>query len=204
MKIRALWCCWALWLATSVHASNLVVNGNFDSPVPSSGTGGGWDADTQDGLWRTDVGNPLPSFWLNGFGEAGVDPSISQVVGGLNVGQQYLLTGDYITGSHNDLPSGATDSFYVMLDGNPVYVAAPTAGAILGDENAAWSSFSIPFTATATSTTLLLAGEANGSDNDFLVDNISIVSVPEPASLVLGALGVATLLVIGRRGRSRP
>lgn len=83
--------------ATPTFADPTVVNGNFDTPVPSNGTGGGWTSANINfqGGHRTTVGNPGGNFIINQAGELATDPTLSQLVRGFTVGETYKLTGDY-------------------------------------------------------------------------------------------------------------
>ncbi len=171
--------CLAVGLALLGHspaAANLVINGDFATAVPTNATGGGWTNSNENPTWgwEAGIGNPAPGFLLNEFGSVSTDPTLLQVVTGLVVGTQYQFSGDYISYARNQSPASATDSFRALLDGNVVFMAGPTAVIRSGNPSAPWSSFSVLFTATATSTTLELKAECNGSDNDFGVDNISI------------------------------
>jgi hypothetical protein len=67
-----------------VASANLITNGDFETFVPSNGTGGGWTSSNLDGAggWRASGGNPDEHFVLNQAGQALTDPTISQTVGG--------------------------------------------------------------------------------------------------------------------------
>ncbi|MEK6675442.1 MAG: hypothetical protein AABZ47_07280 [Planctomycetota bacterium] len=158
-------------------SNGLVVNGNFDAAVPTNGTGNGWTSNNinSSGGWSTLAGNPVPYFILNDTGVVVDDPTIEQVVAPLVVGQSYRLTGDYISVYHNDDPLEATNSFVVELNGGVVYEAGPTADHV-SDPNPTWASFDVSFTATATSMNVRMRAEANGTDNDFGVDNVAVCS----------------------------
>lgn len=74
-----------------------IVNGNFDLEVPRTSFGNGWTGFSNDGAggWRSSGGNPGGFFILNDGGSSASDPSISQILTDLIVGQQYEITGDY-------------------------------------------------------------------------------------------------------------
>src|SRR5690349_16007600 len=80
-------------------ASAQVINGTFDLSVPSNGSGNGWSSIHVDGSggWRSSGGNPDGMFILNDNGNPATDPTISQVLTGLTVGVQYVVTGDFAT-----------------------------------------------------------------------------------------------------------
>jgi hypothetical protein len=188
----------ALVLAGVSVAQAAVVNGTFDAAVPSNGTGGGWTTINIDGAggWRSDLGggNPSPFFVLNDAGQSGTDPTISQALTGLIAGGTYNVSGEFRT-VHIGQNTGATQAFGVFLDSLTVFESP-------GITDTIFHSFSANFTATSSSMTLALAGERNGTDNDFGVDNIAVSLVrapivtppggaaPEPGTLLLivGAL----------------
>lgn len=166
-----------------------IVNGNFDLDVPRSGFGNGWTGFSNDGAggWRSSGGNPGGFFILNDNGNTSTDPSISQILTGLVVGQQYEITGtfaNWIAGASNGPSFGA--------DINGVELFAGTRGT-----RGVWQPFSFTFVAAADTATLRLRAETNGTDNDFAVDNVAITLVPAPGAF--GLLGAAGMLVTRRR-----
>lgn len=56
-----------------------------------------------------------------------------------------------------------------------------------------WGYYSLVFTAQATSTTILFQSGENNAVGPAL-DNVSVEAVPEPATLALAGLGLATAL----------
>ena len=190
-------------VASAAHGA--VINGTFDLPVPSNGTDNGWTSSTIDaaGGWRSTGCNPStgPFFILNDSGQPGTDPTIAQLLTGLTAGATYQVTGDFRE-VLNAQSTTTTQAFGVAIDGVFEF-ENPGIG-----NNALWRSFSFDFTAAATSATLSLAAERNGTDVDFGVDNIAIALVstppvdgvvPEPGTAAL--LGLAAVALI--RGRLR-
>ncbi len=168
----------SLWTA---QAANLVVNGDFSNSVPSNGTGGGWTSSHIDyvGGWHSTGGNPGGMFILNDNGSAGSDPQIVQTITGLTPGAQYTLSGDYaswyITGNNG---------FGLDIDGSNVTKLNRTATKV-------WTPFSLTINAASTEMSIRFRAEIDGGDNDFAIDNISLVAVPEPASIAaVSALGL--------------
>lgn len=174
----------------SLAQANLVINGDFETSVPSYGPGGGWTSATIDGLggWRSTGGNLGGYFILNSNGSSS-DPIVRQTVTGLIAGRTYLLSGDYVSIYGNSHPPDDTDSFLAMAGGAVVYQGGPTAF-----NN--WQHFEVGFVATDSNMIIGFAGEANGSDNDFGVDNI-VLEVPSAGTL--GLIGLGGLTIFRRR-----
>lgn len=164
--------------AGSAHATNLLVNGNFDTEVPDNSTGGGWTSTTiasGGGYgWNSGRGNPVPGYILNHNGYQASDPSISQAVSDLIPGRQYLIAGEYALGLANGAPEG---SFEVRINGSPILTIGPHPDHLEG--YTPYRGFSVTFTATATSHVVMFAAECNGSDHHYIVDNLSMELVPE-------------------------
>jgi hypothetical protein len=151
-----------------------IVNGLFDDPVPTNGTGAGWTSMHVDNLggWQTAGGFSGPYFVLNDGGQAHSDPTLSQVVTGLVPGTLYVVSGRYASWYYNASPVGGS-SFKVDVDGATAFTG--TAGALQQ-----WRSFAAPFTATGTTVVVTIRAEVDGSDNDFAVDSVAIAAVPDP------------------------
>jgi hypothetical protein len=188
-------------------SANLITNGTFDTFVPSNGTGGGWTSATIDGAggWRASGGNPDENFVLNHGGAVGSDPTISQTVSGLTVGEEYLVTGDYAN-EYGCCGSISHLSFGVLLDGVAILE-------LTGAPTDVFMPFSTTFTATSTSHVIGFAGERNGSDWEAKIDNISLTQqeappqpppgVPGPAPVLLLSAGLLLLAGVARRRSAR-
>ena len=165
--------------AVPTFADPTVINGNFDTPVPSNGTGGGWTSANIDfnGGYRTTVGNPGGNFIINQAGEIATDPTLSQLVSGFTVGETYKLTGDYAAFAVT-FGNPALQSFAVDIQGTTTTFGRPGGEGVYG-------SFSVTFTALTTDVLIRLRTEINGDDSSFRVDNIAINAVPEPTTLLL-------------------
>ncbi len=187
--------------ALPAAAANIIVNPAFDTEVPSNGTGGGWTSDNIDGLggWFAGLGNPGPAFRLN-TGPGG-ESTISQVVSGLMIGQQYVITGEYALGFGGGNPA---NSFEVRVDSGTILSLGPDP---THDPNGGvftpFAQFQVAFDATATSHEILFAGQANGSDHDYVIDNICMdvvaCTVPEPGAPVFLVAGLSILVIRLRR-----
>ncbi|MCL4221782.1 MAG: hypothetical protein KJZ65_10495 [Phycisphaerales bacterium] len=175
----------------SVASADFIVNGDFETFVPSNGTGGGWSTFHNDGLggWRSTGGNLGGMFILNDGGSATTDPTIMQTVTGLTAGRRYVLSGDYASVYVNWAPWGATNSFEVLV-GDILIFQGPTTNLLN------WTHFSAEFIATDETMDVVIRAEANGTDNDFMIDNI-MLDVPSSGSLAL--LGLSGLAMLRRR-----
>ena len=163
------------------YGPNLVTNPSFSDFVATNGTSGGWTSANTDGNggWRaTGFWFFFNGYWiLNSNGAGGSDPTLTQTLHGLNVGMTYQVTGQY----QNVWPqygSSTAFSFGVFVNGSLRFQArkqdAPAGS---------WQSFTTTFTATSDTATLMFAGERNGDDSSWQIDNISVRSV-NPASFV--------------------
>lgn len=170
----------------SVASANFIVNGDFEASVPSNGTGGGWTTNHIDGAggWRSTGGNLGGMFILNDGGSSATDPTIWQTVTGLTAGHRYVISGDYASSIVNHAPVGATNSFEVLVGGVVVFQGATT-------DLHAWTHFSAEFIASDEALDVTIRAEANGTDNDFQIDNI-MLEVPSSGTLTLLGLGVLT------------
>jgi hypothetical protein len=143
---------------------NLITNGGFDTGASA------WSTSNIDGAggWRSTGGHPGGMFILNAGGAAASDPTIAQTVGGLTPGLSYTISGDFVGWyTATSPPSGV--SFAVDVDGVTV-LSAPATNTVT------WRSFTVNFIASSTSAEVRFRAEANGTDNDFAIDNISLVS----------------------------
>jgi hypothetical protein len=125
--------------------------------------------------------------------------AISQSVSGLTVGQTYNLT-FYQAGAQQKGFSGTTtDQWKVTFGSSPAQDS--TLMHVATESDVAWNSQSMLFTASATTETLtfLAVGTPNSDPPFALLDGVSLISVPEPASIALLGFGIAGVAGLRRR-----
>ena len=174
----------SLWTSQNGgNTTNGTANGNTDPATLVSPTGGNILA--ADGAYQ--VG------------------SISQTVSGLTAGAGYYLSFYWAAGQQYGYTGATTENWGVTF-GNQSYttptVTTPSQGF------SPWRLATVYFTASATSQVLsfLATGTPSGGQPPFsLLDGVSLVAAPEPATwavLTIGLLGTA--VVVTRRRRSNP
>lgn len=162
-------------------------------------------------LWGTDIhGNS------NGFTDSpdggnfiGADGAfevgaITQTLTGLVAGQQYSVGFDYAGAQQSGFTGPTTESWIVNLGNNN---ATAQSTPILSDSSqgfTGWNHEVFTFTADGSSDTLsfLAAGTPNGEPPFSLLDGVTMVAVPEPASMLLMGTGLAALGLVRRRRRA--
>ena len=187
--------------------ANLVTNGSFESGVfepPTSDTQSlpagsttmtGWTVLTDLAAW-IGAANPFGltaangSMFLdltdyqNGAPFAGVEQFISTVPG-----SQYTLTFALGTAQGAGLPASIT-----ATAGSTSQVFSSSAAG-----SNVWTTMSMAFTATSTSSVVRLQGSAG--QQYIGLDNVAVTAVPEPPWYVLAGSGLAVMALVSRRRR---
>jgi hypothetical protein len=182
-----------LMAMASVANANLIVNGDFETEVPLNGSGAGWTTLNNDnnGGWRTRDNNSF--FIINAAGQSSFDPSISQTLTDLIIGQTYLVSGDF-TNYYDCCGNASVLSFGVDIQPGGLLIELTDPGSYPD-----WYAFSTSFVATQSSHTIRFTAERNGDDTEYAIDNISVTAVTAPTTIALFGLGLAGLAFSNRK-----
>lgn len=185
--------------AFPANATNLIVNGSFESPdIPTGSVFGffslpGW---TRIGdvieLQDTDAGTAQDGTQYVEL-DANINYSLSQLATGLSIGTTYDLK--FFYSPRPDVPQSSNGA-QVSLDGSTIFNIALDG---TGNTNTVWSPFTHRFTATSSSTTVVFTGTGTSDSAGALIDNVILIEVPGPLPL----LGVAAGLGWSRKLRNR-
>ncbi len=156
-------------------------------------------------LWGPNDGsaNGLPATSPTGGNYVAADGAfqvgaLTQTVNGLIVGDHYQLTFYWAAGQQKNF-SGATTENWNVGFGSSSYTTATVTTPSQGFSP--WRIESVVFTATAASQTLsfLAAGTPGGQPPFSLLDGVSLVETPEPASWAALMAGGAAVALLRRR-----
>lgn len=179
----------------STSAYNMVVTGSPTSTIYTTNDGtmtldSATKADTRSGGGNNFIASD--SAYSNGM--------IMQVINGLTVGKQYLLSFDYSFTQQSGYSGASTQNWTAMLinTGDLTSQSSTTAWTTIPSQGAAaWqTSNTTIFTATATTEVLgFVAGNSSGGNPPFaLLDNVSLTAysapgVPEPSTWAMMLAG---------------
>jgi hypothetical protein len=185
----------ATWMMDALPArGNFIVNGSFEDYVYNSGNLPGWTSgdDQQLEVWDG------PTYGVTGYDAVNVmemapdrNGIASQIVnisgGSYNLSLIYALREGF---------DPATCMLDVMWNGNLVAHLAPTSTAMV--------LYSSTVTAMTGDNTLELVGTGTDDGVGAIIDNVSLTAVPEPTTMIAGALlllplGASTLRLLRKR-----
>ena len=140
--------------------------------------------------------SPTGGNFLAADGDSGVGP-ISQTVNGLTVGYTYNLTFSWAAAQQYGFNGATTEAWAVTLGSNTVstsVVADPSHGFV------PWMQASFYFKASSNSEVLsfLAAGTPAGTPPFSLLDGVSLVAAPEPATWSFMLVALAAVVAWGR------
>lgn len=184
-----------LSLTAPMASANLLTNGDFSGNVAGSPNATGWTfsgGNGSQGVYNDSFSLPGGGnyYWLNG--NVNQEPTLTQTVA-VTPGTLYSVSGFYST----RVAGQSTNSFAVRLTDansntvlstrtfNPTSVGSQFGGASV------WEEFGFTESFATNSVRVVLIGQFNGRDDDFSVDNVSLVAVavPETGTLILGLVG---------------
>ncbi len=130
----------------------------------------------------------------------GVQGGISQVINGLVVGENYILTFNWGAAQLANRTGPTTDSLQVQFGSD---VVSTTPLAIASGGFSGWQHAQYQFTATSTSQTLsfLAVGTPYGLPPMAVLDSVSLTAVPEPTTWAMMLLGFGGIGAMIRRRR---
>ncbi|NUU01779.1 DUF642 domain-containing protein [Herbaspirillum robiniae] len=140
-------------------------------------------------------GNFLAS---NGVYQAG---PIQQIINGLVIGQSYLLSFDWAGIQQYNFNGATTEGWQVSL-GAQTFTTAMISNVSHGFTG--WRTQTFTFTATAATEVLSFLAKGtppSGAPPMSLLDNVSLVAVPEPGTLWVMAIGALALAAMTSRRR---
>jgi choice-of-anchor C domain-containing protein len=187
-------------IVTPVQATNLIQNGSFETatvnPGPFLQLNAGSTVITG---WTVSQGSIdyIGTYWQASDGGRSLDIHgswIGKIEQTFNttIGATYRVTFD-LAGNPNASP--IIKDMRVSAGGSSADFSFNTTGK--SNSNMGWLSKSWDFTANSTTTTLEFIGLGN-SDAGAALDNVSVIAVPEPSSMLgllgLGVLGIGSAL----------
>ena len=208
-----------LVFAASAARANSIVNGSFETPLVPNGFFTNFLSGST-GITEWTVVGPEASVVSTNYAAFGftfpaedgkqwldLTGDVSNTVEGVKQtiattpGTTYNLS--YFVGNQVNPggPWGVTSTVNVMVNGTLIQTAVNSMGA--GGTTQVWEQFTTSFLATSSSTTLEFLNEDPPTDNSNGLDNVvvtpgSVVSTPEPSTLLLLVLAAVCALVFYR------
>ena len=173
-----------LWFSSAASSST-------QSAVSQYNTG-------KEDLWGPVGNSPTGGSFVALDGDTNVQGGISQTINGLKIGDTYALTFSWAAAQVQSRTGATTEQYQASLGGQSFLTK------VVSNPSQSFTGwFTTTFDYTATSTSELLAflsiGTPNGLPPIAALDGVSLVDVPEPMSLGLLGLGVASLFLVRRR-----
>jgi hypothetical protein len=200
-----------LLMSPPTHA-NLVINGDFSNGYSGFSSQYGY-ADSSTTESRFGVTSNPRNFHPSGasFGDHTSGQGLMLVANGATKANVFVWQQTFDLLSNTDYSfSGWVSSwgnFGDATDPSPSRLNLLIDGVVLGNQffvpaaNGQWDEFQYSFTTgTKTAITLsLISNNTAGVGNDFVLDDLSLSSVPEPGSLALWALALGALVITKRK-----
>jgi hypothetical protein len=175
------------FLLNASNASSGFYNGNTTTGSLYTGTGTLYQTSLSSGIVASPAGGNFSA--QDGNYNQG---TLSQTVSGLTVGDTYAVQFYQAAAQQTGFVGSTTDQWVVTLGGQTDYSPQISIGqgAFSG-----WSYVTEYFTATATTESLGFFANGTGAPPFALLDGVSLVDAPEPATwtvMIMGLLGVAS------------
>jgi PEP-CTERM motif len=136
-------------------------------------------------------------------GDSALTSTISQSISGLTVGSQYKLDFDWGAAQAQSRSGATTESFAVSL-GNQTFTTKSVANPSRSFTGWMHQTFTYTATSATEALTFLSVGTPTGLPPIATLDGVSLVAVPEPASLALLSFGLLGVYAVRRHTVRKP